>query len=169
MSELRVGGIVEESAVDGPGLRFVVFAQGCAHDCPGCHNPETHDPAGGYAIRTAELLDRFRRNPLLSGMTFSGGEPFDQAAPLAELAKNVHAIGRNVVVYSGHTLERLLVLAVENAAVSALLHEADILIDGPYLHALRDLTLPYRGSRNQRVLDRAAIAKARAAMAEKKP
>lgn len=165
MPELRVSGIVRESIADGPGLRFVIFAQGCPHKCPGCHNPETHDPSGGHTVRTEALLAQIRQNPLLSGVTFSGGEPFAQAGPLTNLACRVRALGKNVVVYTGYTLEQLLIMAGKDEACNSLLDQADTLIDGPYVHSLRDLDLPYRGSANQRILDRKDIQKARSALA----
>ena len=103
---LRVAGIVEESIVDGPGYRFTIFTQGCPHDCPGCHNPQTHPIDGGTEVSVRTLYDRILRNPLLRGVTFSGGEPFLQAAPLAALATAVHAAGKlDVVTYTGYTYE----------------------------------------------------------------
>lgn len=154
MPELRVNGVVEESIVDGPGLRFVIFTQGCPHGCPGCHNPETHDASGGYLVSTEDLFTRFRENPLLSGITFSGGEPFVQADALIDLARAVRSLGKTVAIYTGYTLEKLLEPADTAPARNALLAEADIVIDGPYVQRLRDLNLQYRGSANQRVLDR---------------
>ena len=154
MPELRVNGIVEESIVDGPGLRFVIFTQGCPHGCPGCHNPETHSASGGYSISTEALFARFTENPLLSGITFSGGDPFEQAAALTGIARDVRALGKNVVAYTGYTLEKLLGMTNENTAIAELLGEVDLLIDGPYVQSLRDLELQYRGSANQRILDR---------------
>ena len=153
--ELRVSGIVEESVVDGPGIRFVVFTQGCPHHCKGCHNPQTHDPAGGRVTDTREILERFAENPLLSGITFSGGEPFLQPGPLCVIAREVKNLGKNVVTYTGYVFEELLSRTAD-PMVARLLALTDILIDGPYVEALRDLSLQYRGSRNQRILDRAA-------------
>ena len=111
MPRLRISGIVEESIVDGPGLRYVVFTQGCPHHCPGCHNPQTHDFDGGEFRDTDDILRQFMENPLLSGITFSGGEPFVQAEPLCHLADAVHAAGKNVYAYSGYTCEELYSLA----------------------------------------------------------
>ena len=79
--------------MDGPGIRFVVFTQGCPHHCPGCHNPGTHDPAGGYDSRIDNLVAEFRKNPMLKGITLSGGDPFAQAAACASLARRIHALG----------------------------------------------------------------------------
>ena len=156
MSQLQLAGVIRESIVDGPGIRFVVFAQGCPHRCPGCHNPATHDPAGGYAGDTETLLREFRKNPLLAGVTLSGGEPFLQAAPLAGLAREIHALGKSVVTYTGYTIERLLAGLEEHPGWEELLRQTDILIDGPFLEAQKSLNLRFRGSRNQRAIDPAA-------------
>ena len=154
--ELRISGIAEESIVDGPGLRYVLFTQGCPHHCKGCHNPETHDPQGGVLRDTNDLLQLFEENPLLSGVTFSGGEPFMQPGPLAIMAREVKKAGKTVVVYTGYTLEQL--AAERNSAVHDLLLLTDTLIDGPYVESLRDPDLIFRGSSNQRVLNRDVIA-----------
>ena len=76
MAFLQINNCIEESIVDGPGLRFVIFTQGCPHHCPGCHNPQTHQMTGGTFVETEMLLARIVKNPLLQGVTFSGGEPF---------------------------------------------------------------------------------------------
>jgi anaerobic ribonucleoside-triphosphate reductase activating protein len=154
-AEIRVSGVVEESVVDGPGLRYVVFTQGCPHGCPGCHNPETHSLGGGRLLSVSSLLAAIRENPLLAGVTFSGGEPFLQPDPLCLLAEGVRSLGKTVVIYSGYTLEELRNLADPSAA--RLLCLADLLIDGPYVEALRDPDLPFRGSRNQRLLGQREI------------
>lgn len=150
--QIRVAGIVPESVVDGPGIRFVVFAQGCPHHCPGCHNPETHDFQGGELLEISSLIDRIKAMPMLTGITISGGEPFCQVKECGELAEKVKALGKNVVVYSGYTHEQLKDLAAHDTQVENLLFLTDILIDGPYLEAQRDLNLPYRGSANQRII-----------------
>ena len=152
MSALRISGIVEESVVDGPGLRYVVFTQGCPHRCPGCHNPQTHDPAGGSLMDSAAIVEQFRENPLLAGITLSGGEPFLQPAPLCEIAEQVKAGGKTVMIYTGYTYEQLLRLAGCDAELARLLELADLLVDGPYLEKLRDPDLRFRGSSNQRIL-----------------
>ena len=104
---MRIAGTVSESIVDGPGLRLTVFTQGCPHRCPGCHNPQTHDPAGGREETTTALLARYTADPLLDGLTLSGGEPMEQAAECAALAEAVHALGGNVWVYTGWRYEAL--------------------------------------------------------------
>lgn len=153
---LNISGIAEDSIVDGPGLRMTIFTQGCLKDCPGCHNPQTHALDGGQRKTLAEILDSYCENPLLSGMTFSGGEPFLQAGPLSALAREIHARKGNIVTYSGYYYEELRVKARTDTAIKALLEETDILIDGPFVLARRDLDLLFRGSANQRILDRDA-------------
>ena len=152
-SALKISGIIDESIVDGPGLRFTVFTQGCPHRCPGCHNPQTHDFDGGSWMDTDEIMARFDEDPLLAGMTFSGGEPFCQPEPLCELARQVKARGKNIVIYSGYTFDQLKEMAVKDEWVENLLNMCDLLVDGPYVEALRDLDLLFRGSSNQRILD----------------
>ena len=155
---LRVAGCVSDSIVDGPGMRYVVFVQGCPHHCPGCHNPETHDPAGGYLADVDEILRQVAADPLMSGVTFSGGEPFCQAEALCALGERVRALGKNIVVYSGYTLEQLLQMGKDDPAILRLLELADLLVDGPYVEEQRDLSLQFRGSSNQRLLDAAFLA-----------
>ncbi|QAT51017.1 anaerobic ribonucleoside-triphosphate reductase activating protein [Caproiciproducens sp. NJN-50] len=150
-SELNVCGVEPESIVDGRGIRFVVFVQGCPHRCPGCHNPQSHPFEGGTVMNTDDLFRRIRENPLLRGVTFSGGEPFCQPGPLAELASLVHSAGLDVTTYSGYRYEEL--LAMRDPEVKDLLDRTDVLVDGPFLQEQKDLTLLFRGSRNQRVID----------------
>ena len=148
---LRIAGVEEESIVDGPGFRYAIFTQGCPHHCPGCQNPQTHPFDGGRPVDIGELFAAICEDPLLKGVTFSGGEPFCQPAPLAELARRVHARGLDVTVFTGYTWEQL--LAAGDPAVRELLGQTDLLVDGPYLEEQRDLTLLFRGSANQRLID----------------
>jgi anaerobic ribonucleoside-triphosphate reductase activating protein len=150
---IRLAGIVRESIVDGPGFRFTVFVQGCPHHCPGCHNPQTHDPAGGEDCDVETIMDEFVKDPLLQGLTLSGGEPMEQAEALLPLARAVRALGKNVVVFSGYTFEELLEKGKRDPAVLDLLRECFLLVDGRFVLAERDLTLLFRGSRNQRLID----------------
>ena len=154
---MRVSGIVEESIVDGPGLRYVVFTQGCPHHCKGCHNPQTHSFEGGFLLSAEAALDQLQENPLLSGITLSGGEPFEQAEALCALAEGARALGKNVMTYTGYVFEEL--LARRDAWTDRLLELTDMLVDGPYKEELRDLELQFRGSSNQRLLDRAERAR----------
>lgn len=152
MAKIRLAGIIRESIVDGPGIRFVVFTQGCKHNCKGCHNPETHDLNGGYETDTDKILEEIKKNPLLKGVTFSGGDPFLQAYPLSLLAKEIHKLNLDVVVYTGYTYEQLLTGFDEHPDWKDLLKETDILIDGPFILEKRDLGLQFRGSGNQRII-----------------
>ncbi|MBP7165360.1 MAG: anaerobic ribonucleoside-triphosphate reductase activating protein [Firmicutes bacterium] len=147
---VRLAGIVDESVVDGPGVRLVVFAQGCPHRCPGCHNPHTWDFYGGMEVSIEEVLLRAEANPILSGITLSGGEPFAQAPGFARLAQEAGRMGLSVVTYTGYTWEQL--VSSPALGVRDLLLATDILIDGPFIQALADPGLAYRGSRNQRVI-----------------
>ena len=154
---LRISGCIADSIVDGPGMRYVVFVQGCPHHCPGCHNPQTHDFDGGYLADQDEIVRQVQADPLMSGVTFSGGAPFCQAQALCELGERIKALGKNLVVYSGYTYEQLLQKGEQEPAVLKLLGLADLLVDGPYIEAQRDLSLQYRGSRNQRLIDLKAM------------
>ena len=153
MDVLDVSGLVEESIVDGPGVRFVVFVQGCPHACPGCHNLHTHPFGCGKKIGIEEIYRQIKVNPLIRGVTFSGGEPFCQAGPLARLGEKLRRDGYNLFVYSGYTLEKLLEMAETSTDVKALLACANYLVDGPFLERERDLSLKFRGSRNQTIYD----------------
>lgn len=152
--------IVDESVVDGTGIRMTLFTQGCPHRCEGCHNPSTHAYEGGHPFTVAQLLERIARDPLLDGVTLSGGEPFLWAEPLSALCRALHARGLNVWCYTGYTYEELVEKAATEPAVKALLDEIDVLVDGRFVLAERDLLLKFRGSRNQRILDMPATRKA---------
>ncbi|MDF2501050.1 MAG: pflA 3 [Anaerosporomusa subterranea] len=152
-TELRIAGITRESVVDGPGMRFVIFTQGCPHNCPGCHNPETHDPTGGKLMDSTEIINMIEQAHLIRGVTFSGGEPFLQANALAEIAIAARRHGLDIVTYTGFLFEKLLERAATDTKVLALLTNTDILIDGPYKKEERDLRLAFRGSCNQRLID----------------
>ncbi|MDR2095007.1 MAG: radical SAM protein [Treponema sp.] len=148
---LIVGGIEKESVVDGPGFRYTVFVQGCPRRCPGCHNPQLQSFEGGQELPLAELAAALGANPLLDGLTLSGGEPFCQAGPCAILAERVRAVGLSVMTYTGYRWEEL--LEQENAQEMRLLRATDILVDGPFIMAERDIDLRFRGSANQRLID----------------
>lgn len=150
---IRLAGVVRESIVDGPGLRFTVFCQGCPHGCEGCHNPATHDFEGGYDCEISKIIAAVDENPLLDGVTFSGGEPMCQPEAFAALAEELKKRSLNIMVYTGYTYEELLKLAETRPAVGKLLELTDYLVDGRFILAQRNLTLPFRGSANQRILD----------------
>lgn len=149
--QIKVAGIVNDSIVDGRGIRMTVFTQGCPHHCPGCHNPQTHAFDGGEWDDTDRIFEQFCENPLLKGITFSGGEPFCQPVPLKALADRVHSVKKDVTIYSGWTYEQL--TAMHDPDVNALLSVCDVLVDGPFIEAEKDPELLFRGSSNQRLID----------------
>ncbi|MEG0392692.1 MAG: anaerobic ribonucleoside-triphosphate reductase activating protein [Anaerovoracaceae bacterium] len=150
---LNLAGVVRESIVDGPGFRFTVFAQGCPHGCPECHNPETHDFHGGKETPIWKILREVDKNPLLQGVTFSGGEPVCQAEAFVALAKEVKKRKLDIVLFSGYTYEELFAMAKKETKVAELLEQVDLLIDGKFKPSQKDLSLQFRGSRNQRIID----------------
>ena len=150
-SKLRIAGTVNDSIVDGPGIRYVIFTQGCPHHCQGCHNPQTHDFAGGEDADVEKILNEIFENPILSGVTFSGGEPFCQAEGLVPIAEAIKEKGKHLMIYTGYLLEQL--QRMDNPAVQKLLELADVIVDGPFIMAEKNLTLSFRGSENQRVID----------------
>lgn len=150
---IRLYGLVTDSIVDGPGFRTAIFVQGCPYHCEGCHNPDSQPFEGGTVWTLDDVEKKFTNNPLLSGITLSGGEPAEQAAPCAELARRAHQKGLNVWTYTGSTLEKLTERARENPALAALLAETDVLVDGPFILAQRSLELDFCGSKNQRLID----------------
>lgn len=153
MSTIRIAGISEESIVDGPGLRYVIFTQGCTHNCKGCHNPQTHNLKDGKLKPFQEILDEIDSNPLLSGVTFSGGEPFLQSEACFLLGQSIKEKKLHILTYTGFLFEDLLQLSKENSAILNFLSICDILIDGPFLLEQKDLLLQFKGSKNQRSID----------------
>ncbi|MBU5310571.1 anaerobic ribonucleoside-triphosphate reductase activating protein [Tissierella carlieri] len=149
MEKIRIAGIEEESIVDGPGIRFVIFTQGCNHHCIGCHNPETHSFDGGELVDIENIVNKIKENPLLDGITISGGEPFEQSLECSILAKKVKALGLNVVTYTGYTFEEIL----GNKKFRDLLLQTDLLIDGKFDISQKSMMLHFRGSTNQRIID----------------
>ncbi len=150
---MRIAGLVSDSIVDGPGIRLTVFAQGCPHHCPGCHNPNSHDPMGGSEVTVADILQKIEKNPLLDGITLSGGEPFAQAEDCAKIAAAAHQRGLNVWTYTGYIYEHLQAGEETHPGWKALLDETDVLVDGPFIQKERSLELKFCGSRNQRLID----------------
>lgn len=150
---VRLAGIQKDSIVDGPGIRLSLYFQGCSHCCAGCHNPETHDPAGGSDFKLEELLNLIDSCPGIDGVTLSGGEPFEQAAAVAMLADAIRERGLNLVLYSGYYFEELMAKSSKDHNVSTLLKAGWLLVDGPFIEGEKDLTLAFRGSRNQRLID----------------
>ena len=149
MSKIRLAGIVNDSITDGPGIRLTVFVQGFPRSCPGCHNPQTQPLCGGYEEDDAVVLEKIKSNPLLDGVTFSGGEPMIQAKNLLWLAKEIKKLGLNLFCYTGYIFEEL--KNVEGA--NDLLNYIDVLVDGPFVKEKRDYRLKFKGSTNQRIID----------------
>ncbi len=154
--KLQLAGIMRESIVDGPGIRLTIFAQGCPHRCRGCHNPETNDPLGGYPVEIDDLLQLVDSSSNIDGVTISGGEPFAQPGPVALLAGLIRKRDLDLVLYSGYTFEQLLLMAQGNQQIRIILEQGNLLVDGPFRLEERDISLAFRGSRNQRIIDLSA-------------
>ena len=151
--QVRTAGIINESIVDGPGIRMVIFAQGCNHRCKGCHNPHTHTFDGGELVDIDNIISDLKKNSLLHGVTLSGGDPFEQAEKFAVLAKEVKNMGMNVITYTGYTYEQLLGYSSVRKGYKELLENTDMLVDGPFIMEEKNLLLKFRGSKNQRIID----------------
>ncbi len=150
MVKLRLASAIQQdSIVDGPGIRMVIWTQGCEHHCKGCHNPQTHDINGGTLYEVEDCIRQIKEAPLQSGLTLSGGEPFLQASALIPIVKAAKEKGLNVWAYSGFTYEALL----EDKEKFALLKLLDVLVDGKFIESLKDYRLTFKGSKNQRIID----------------
>ena len=152
---MKIAGLVQDSIVDGPGLRFAVYTQGCDFKCDNCHNPVTWDPDGGTEISTDELIKQMCSNPLTDGLSLSGGEPLMQTEECIRLAAAAREKGLNVWLFTGYDFDEIMILIASKPNVKELIELTDVLIDGRYIHSKRSLALRWRGSSNQRVLDTA--------------
>lgn len=150
---MRIAGFVEESIVDGPGFRIVIFFQGCAHHCYGCHNPETWDFEGGKEVSFDLIKKIIDDNPYADGITLSGGDPLYQIDASTEIAEYAKSKGLDVILYTGFLFEEVLEMTKANQRLKDLLNNVDTLIDGPFILEQRHLSLKFRGSRNQRIID----------------
>ena len=151
--QIKIAGIVKESIVDGPGIRLVVFTQGCVHNCIGCHNPDTHSFSQGYYTTIDNIVEMVEKDPLLDGITLSGGDPFHQGRVCGILANRIRDMGLNVVTYTGYTFEEIMNEIDINIGWKELLYATDILVDGKFDIGKRSLLLKFRGSENQRIID----------------
>lgn len=151
--KINIAGVIEESIVDGPGIRFVIFTQGCPHNCKGCHNPQTHDFNLDKYEDIAELSLKIKANPLLRGITLSGGEPFMQAEKLVRLIDSINNKNLDIITYTGFTFEELLEKSNSSNYFKELLNRTDILIDGKFELDKKDENLVFKGSSNQRAID----------------
>lgn len=150
---IRLAGITEESIVDGPGVRYVIFTQGCSHQCKGCHNPETHDFNGGVLFHINDLVNDIAQRDYLDGLTISGGEPFEQPENCYQLIKEVRLLlpDFHILCYTGYTFEEL--KRSDNQYVLDILKNINTLIDGPFIIEEKSLELSFRGSKNQRIIE----------------
>lgn len=144
---LRVLDIVPGTSVDGPGLRTSIYFAGCAHRCPGCHNPQSWDFLGGREMTVDEIIDEIDKHGF--NVTFSGGDPIYQSEPLTRLAEALSARGYSIWCYTGFLFEELL----STQPMRRLLSNLDVVVDGPFVEAKKDLSLLFRGSANQRLID----------------
>lgn len=135
--------------MDGPGLRTSIYCAGCAHRCPGCHNPQSWDFAGGREVTVDDLLEVIKADEF-ANVTFSGGDPLYQVEAFTELARRIkEETDKTIWCYTGFTYEEVLA----DTRLSQILPYLDVLVDGPYVEALRDTNLPFRGSSNQRIIE----------------
>lgn len=145
--------IQKDSIVDGEGIRSVIWTQGCTHNCPGCHNPETHSFQTGYVVDIEEIKEQINSLTGQDGITFSGGDPMEQADACAELAKYTHQKGLNVWCYTGYTFEELLEKAMVFPNIRNFLENIDVLVDGKFRLEEKSYDVVFRGSKNQRLID----------------
>lgn len=151
--KIRIAGVVKESTVDGPGFRYVIFTQGCPHHCEGCHNPETHDMNGGHLESITTIVEDIKKNPLLKGVTLSGGDPFMQAKKLVKLLNMLDLNRYTVMTYTGFKYEYLIENSNDENGYLELLKLTDVLIDGKFVQELKSEKAKFRGSTNQRAID----------------
>lgn len=145
--------IQEDSIVDGEGIRAVIWTQGCAHKCPGCHNPQTHSFDDGFELDIEEVKEEIDELVGQDGVTFSGGDPFYQVEACLELAKYIKSKKMNIWCYTGFTYESLISLSKNNPKIKEFLKTIDVLIDGPFILEQKSLDCAFRGSKNQRIID----------------
>lgn len=154
MLQIRLAGeMTTDSIVDGEGIRSVVWCQGCIHNCPGCHNPETHDFNSGYLKSVDELCEEIRNLEFQDGITLSGGDPLCQIDACLQIAKFCQSIGLNVWCYTGYKIEDLLKRSQKEHNLRELLENIDVLVDSPFILELKSFDVPFRGSKNQRLID----------------
>lgn len=146
---LRIAGIVDDSVVDGPGVRYTIFTQGCSHNCRGCHNPATHDYNAGTPVEPGEIIADLRQFKYLDAVTLSGGEPLDQPEAVLELVTRLKDFNYNVLIFSGYTFDEIM----NDPAKAAIMQFADTLVDGRFDVSRQSYDLNYRGSENQRIID----------------
>ena len=150
---IRLSGIAYESLVNGPGVRRVFFSQGCKHNCVGCFNPDTHDFNGGQLMNMDKLIEDVLINPIIKGITFSGGDPIEQADKFAYMAKAFKKVNLNIWCYTGYLFEELLEMSKEKVGIRELINNIDVLVDGKFEIKKKEEGLRFKGSTNQRIID----------------
>lgn len=152
-NKIRLAGIIKESVVDGKGIRYVLFSQGCKHGCKNCFNPETHSFTGGKLYDMDEIVEDIKKYPLIKGVTFSGGDPLEQADKFIYIAKKVKEMGLDLWSYTGYTYEYIVSHFEQRKEWEELLKYIDVLVDGRFEEDKKDISLAFRGSKNQRIID----------------
>lgn len=146
--QIRIADILFETMTDGPGFRTSIYSQGCAHQCPFCHNPQTWDFEKGKLYDVEEIFDIILSDPF-SDVTFTGGDPLYQVEAFTQLAKLIkNKTNKSIWCYTGYTYQEI----KENPKMSLILPFLDVLVDGPYINKLRNTDLKFRGSENQRII-----------------
>ncbi|OSA94415.1 UNVERIFIED_ORG: anaerobic ribonucleoside-triphosphate reductase activating protein [Clostridium botulinum] len=151
--KIRLSGIAYESLVNGPGIRRVFFSQGCNHNCKGCFNPDTHDFNGGEERNIDELIEDVLCNPMIKGITFSGGDPFERADEFSYMAKIFKENNKNIWCYTGYTFEYINDNLERNKGWKDLINNLDVLVDGKFEEDKKEDGLKFKGSSNQRIID----------------
>lgn len=147
---MKIADILHGSIVDGPGIRSVVFFQGCIHHCRGCHNSGTWDVNKGTELSVAELLTELNSNAIVGrAVTLSGGDPFLQVVELFNFVTALKHNNYHICVYTGYLWEHIISVPL----MCKCLPYIDLLIDGPFIVEQKSLDLRFRGSRNQRIID----------------
>ena len=152
-TKIRLFGVANDSIVDGPGLRYSIYTQGCPHHCAGCHNPESWSFDGGEVTTVGALIDDIQKNKLIHDVTISGGDPFAQAKPVSILVQELKKRDFSVWIFSGWTFGELQKKSEAEKAISEILKNVDVLVDGRFEECLKSLDLKWKGSSNQRVID----------------
>lgn len=149
--KVRLAGVIETSINNGEGIRKVIFAQGCKHHCKGCFNPDTHDFDGGYECDTEKIIERINNDYMIDGVTFSGGDPFEQAEAFAHIAKNINK-ELTIWCYTGYTLQQI-IDNIDRPGWKELITNIDVLVDGKFEEDKKDRNLKYKGSSNQNIIE----------------
>lgn len=152
MSLVRIAGQKRHSSVNGPGVRYVLFMQGCTHNCSGCQNPETHDLMGGTEMTVQEVVEDILHTKYLDGVTLSGGDPLAQPEATKEIARMLKEEGMNIWLYTGYTWKQIMEGRAGEAAKEVLPY-IDVLVDGPFIESLLSEDVIWRGSSNQHLIN----------------